>query len=153
MLVDYVEVAQAPDTAERFSTSFVDDTAGWKRVQLPFAAFARDATQPSGAPDNGLTLSAVHGLSIDLPAGVTYLDAIRVGPVADVVEPGPSAGPGTGPGRAAGCRCRRPAPPRRFLSATGADLRLAWLAALVLVAGVSLVVVRRRRLVWWRPSR
>ncbi len=38
MLVDYVRVYQGPDTAERFETTFIDDTPGWKEVSLPFSA-------------------------------------------------------------------------------------------------------------------
>jgi beta-glucanase (GH16 family) len=88
MKVDYVRVYQAPDTAERFETTFVDNTVGWKKVVLPFNAFKRSATQPVNAPNNGLTLTQAQGYRFDLagtppisaPSAVTgefYLDDVR----------------------------------------------------------------------------
>ncbi|MGD8794748.1 MAG: carbohydrate binding domain-containing protein, partial [Anaerolineae bacterium] len=45
------------DTSERFAYEFVDDTAGWRYISIPWASFFRDyAYQPPGAPDDGLTL-------------------------------------------------------------------------------------------------
>lgn len=67
MLVDYVRVYQGPDTAERFETTFIDDTPGWKQVSLPFAGFTRSAWQPKGAPNDGLTLTNVWGYGLVLP--------------------------------------------------------------------------------------
>jgi beta-glucanase (GH16 family) len=83
MLVDYVRVYQASDTAERFETSFIDDTPGWKEVSLPFTSFSRSAWQPKGAPDDGLTLSEVWGYGLVLPprglsAGSLLLDKVRL---------------------------------------------------------------------------
>lgn len=69
MLVDYVRVYQGPDTAERFETTFTDDTPGWKQVYLPFTGFTRGAWQPEGAPNDGLTLSNVWGYGMVLPPG------------------------------------------------------------------------------------
>jgi beta-glucanase (GH16 family) len=83
MLVDYVRVFQGPDTAERFETSFVDDTPGWKEVSLPFPSFTRSAWQPKGAPNDGLTLSKVWGYGLVLPPrglanGSFLLDKVRL---------------------------------------------------------------------------
>jgi len=81
MQVDYVRVSQAPDTAERFEATFVDDFSGWKRVILPFSAFTRSAEQPLDAPNDGLTLSEVWGYSLELPAGsqgAFYLDEVQL---------------------------------------------------------------------------
>jgi len=87
--VDYVRVYQAPDTAERFETTFVDNTTGWRKVILPFNSFKRSATQPVGAPNDGLTLTTVHGYGFTLAApsaamsaasaltGQFYLDDVR----------------------------------------------------------------------------
>lgn len=162
-LIDYVEVMQAPDSAERFEATFVDDEAGWQQVSVPFDAFARSADQPEGAPDNGLTLSAVHGFGLafetDAPAGTEVLiDAIRLGVVDGGIDgpgdPGTPGGPGTpgtpgtpgqpGAGPGAGGPGAGSGTPGR-LSTTGADLLAAWVAALLLAAGGALVLEARRR--------
>lgn len=173
MLVDYVEVRQAPDTAERFAATFVDEEAGWQQVSVPFSAFERSAGQPAGAPDNGLTLTSVHGLglglagppsaalgsgdlrvaAIDTPATL-LLDEIRVG---DVVA-GPGTGPGpvvpgspTGPGTPA-VPPGGPAVPggstgtgAGSLGVTGIELWAVAASMVLLLAGTALVVVTRRR--------
>ena len=80
-LVDYVRVYQAADTAERFQASFVDNFTGWKRISVPFSNFTRSAVQPAGAPNDGLTLSAVNGYGFRLPqgaSGTAYLDQVRL---------------------------------------------------------------------------
>jgi len=79
MKVDYVRVYQAPDSAERFETAFVDNFSGWRKVNLPLQAFNRSADQPAGAPADGLTLSEVWGYGFRLPAGkqgVLYFDQV-----------------------------------------------------------------------------
>ncbi len=81
MKVDYVRVYQAPDTAERFTTTFTDNFSGWRRVLLPFRNFTRAASQPAGAPNDGLTLSQVWGYGFGLPSGASgtvYLDQVRL---------------------------------------------------------------------------
>jgi beta-glucanase (GH16 family) len=101
MLVDYVRVYQGPDTAERFETSFIDDTPGWKEVSLPFSGFTRSAWQPKGAPDDGLTLSQVWGYGLVLPpAGLTsgslLLDEVRlIQPLELMVTNTNQSGPGS----------------------------------------------------------
>jgi len=83
LLVDYVRVYQAPDTAERFEVSFVDDFIGWYEVVIPFDSLTRSAMQPLGAPDDGLSLNEVWGYGFSLPAGgtssgVLLLDQVRL---------------------------------------------------------------------------
>jgi beta-glucanase (GH16 family) len=101
MLVDYVRVYQGPDTAERFETTFVDDTPGWKEVSLPFTSFTRAAWQPKGAPNDGLTLSQVWGYGLVLPpgglaAGSLLLDKVRlIQPLELTVTNGNQSGPGS----------------------------------------------------------
>ncbi|MEV8274740.1 carbohydrate binding domain-containing protein [Microbacterium sp. NPDC077184] len=51
------------DDAERFSVRFVDDWSGWRFVELPFADFTRKNIG-NGAPDDGLTLTEMHGYGI-----------------------------------------------------------------------------------------
>jgi len=71
MLVDYVRVYQAENTSERFEASFTDNFTGWRKVSLPFSSFTRSATQPAGAPNDGLTLSEVWGYGLQLPEDST----------------------------------------------------------------------------------
>jgi beta-glucanase (GH16 family) len=71
LLVDYVRVYQAPDTAERFEATFTDSVAGWQQVVIPFSSLTRSAVQPAGAPDDGLTLTEVWGYGFELPDGGT----------------------------------------------------------------------------------
>ena len=79
MAVDYIRIYQAGDTAERFEATFVDDVAGWRQVQIPFADFVRRAGQPVDAPDDGLTLTEVWGYGFELPRGGSFLlDQVRV---------------------------------------------------------------------------
>jgi beta-glucanase (GH16 family) len=83
MLVDYVRVFQGPDTAERFESTFIDDTPGWKEVSLPFSSFTRSHWQPKDAPNDGLTLSQVWGYGLVLPprgltSGGVLLDKVRL---------------------------------------------------------------------------
>ncbi|MBX3056033.1 MAG: family 16 glycosylhydrolase [Anaerolineae bacterium] len=81
MTVDYVRVYQAADTAERFETSFVDNFNGWRQIFLPFSDFQRSASQPDGAPNDGLTLTEVWGYGFNLPATFSqplHLDQVRL---------------------------------------------------------------------------
>jgi beta-glucanase (GH16 family) len=79
--VDYVRVYQAPDSAERFESSFSDNFSGWRQISLPFTGFTRSATQPAGAPSDGLNLNSVHGYGFVLPTaanGLVTIDQVRV---------------------------------------------------------------------------
>jgi len=67
LLIDYVRVYQAEDTAECFESSFTDRFTGWKLIYLPFDEFTRSADQPAGAPDDGLNLNEVEGYCLSLP--------------------------------------------------------------------------------------
>ena len=78
---------QAPDstfdTAERFYDRIEDDYTGWKQFTLPFSDFKRRTDfQPSGAPNDGLTLEQVSGYAFIFPAGVgaqvAYLDKVML---------------------------------------------------------------------------
>jgi beta-glucanase (GH16 family) len=70
------------DTAERFAYEFVDHSAGWRHILIPWGAFFRDyAYQPPGAPNDGLTLTNVQAYALALPSGTSatvYLDDVRV---------------------------------------------------------------------------
>ena len=72
------------DSAERFYFRFDDDTAGWKLVEIPFTDFQRRTDfQPGGAPDDGLTLTEVHGYALGFPpdGGVertNYIDDVMI---------------------------------------------------------------------------
>ncbi|PKN92841.1 MAG: hypothetical protein CVU44_12480 [Chloroflexi bacterium HGW-Chloroflexi-6] len=80
MLIDYVRVYQGPDNAQRFESSFVDDSTGWKLVTLPYSEFVSSATQPVGAASNAHPLlTNVRGYGFELPntAGSFKLDDVR----------------------------------------------------------------------------
>ena len=62
--VELLDNGSSADTAERFEYRFRDDFKGWKRVSVPPESFSRSPDgQPAGAPQDGLTLSAVRGLA------------------------------------------------------------------------------------------
>ncbi|HRQ39532.1 MAG TPA: carbohydrate binding domain-containing protein [Chloroflexota bacterium] len=76
-----MRVYQAADTAERFDASFVDNFSGWRQIFLPFDDFQRSASQPAGAPNDGLTLTEVWGYGFNLPASFSqtlHLDQVRL---------------------------------------------------------------------------
>lgn len=104
MLVDYVRVYQGPDTAERWEATVTDSFTGWQQVVVPFEDFTRSATQPEGAPDDGLTLEEVWGYGFTLPSGGTSTGTVRLDDVRVELAPPPTemtvtsadnAGPGT----------------------------------------------------------
>jgi hypothetical protein len=49
------------DNWERFIYEFSDDVEGWRQVSVPFSQFKRRDFQRDGAPNDGFTLTAVHG--------------------------------------------------------------------------------------------
>lgn len=74
---------QDGDSAERWVYRFVDDSFGWKQVEIPFIEFERrEDWQPDGAPDDGLNLNAVSGYAMNFPVGVgsnvAIIDEIRL---------------------------------------------------------------------------
>lgn len=69
--------------SELFESSFLDDVAGWKRVETKFADFTRRTDyQPGGAPTDGeLDLVAMFGYAMRLPAnasGTLAWDEVQV---------------------------------------------------------------------------
>jgi beta-glucanase (GH16 family) len=97
MLVDHVRVWGAPDTAERFEATFVDEVDGWQQVTIPFDRLTRSSDQPEGAPDDGLTLTEAWGYEILAPAGTSFrLDDVRLSLADEVVVTSlADRGPGT----------------------------------------------------------
>jgi beta-glucanase (GH16 family) len=82
----------ATDTSERFDYQFVDDTAGWRYISIPFADFTRATDfQPAGAPDDGFTLTEIWAWAIILPLGAdtVAIDDVGLGlPIIDDFESG-----------------------------------------------------------------
>lgn len=88
MLVDYVRVYQGPDNAQRFESSFVDNSTDWQLVTLPYSGFIPSASQPAGAATNtSPVLTHVRGYGFELPSvdGSFKLDDVRG--VLDVTAP------------------------------------------------------------------
>ena len=80
MTVDYVRVSQGPDVAQRFESSFVDDSTAWKQVTLPYADFVSSASQPGGAASNAhplLTHARGYGFEFPSASGTFKLDDVR----------------------------------------------------------------------------
>lgn len=91
MTVDYVRVYQGPDTAERWEASFTDNFSGWQKVVIPFSSFTRGATQPAGAPNDGLNLDSVWGYGFTLPEGGTTSGVLRLDQARLELAPPPTA--------------------------------------------------------------
>ncbi|GAA5044601.1 beta-glucosidase [Thermocatellispora tengchongensis] len=72
----------AAGSAELFDASFVDDVAGWRKIQVPFRDFKRRTDyQPGGAPTDGrLELTGMWGYAFRLPAasGTMIFDDVRI---------------------------------------------------------------------------
>ncbi|HBX68549.1 MAG TPA: hypothetical protein DEH25_03975 [Chloroflexi bacterium] len=69
------------DGGEGFEALFTDNVAGWKLVSLPWEAFTRASWQPGGAPNDGLTLTAVSAYGFFLipgTGGQLYFDQVAV---------------------------------------------------------------------------
>lgn len=82
----------AGDSAERWAFRFVDDSRGWKLVEIPFIDFQRRTDfQPNGALDDGFNLNAVTGYAFGMPAGIggniAVIDDIRISLVEGVDQP------------------------------------------------------------------
>ncbi|MFB4281575.1 glycoside hydrolase family 3 N-terminal domain-containing protein [Nonomuraea sp. MTCD27] len=71
-----------PGNAELFESSFTDEAAGWRKVEVPFASFTRRTDyQPGGAPTDGeLDLVAVWGYAMRLPttSGTLTWDEVQL---------------------------------------------------------------------------
>ena len=58
------------DTSERFEYRFTDNFSGWKHFIVPWSAFTRRADwQPTGAPNDGFTKSAIWGFNLSVISG------------------------------------------------------------------------------------
>ena len=101
MLVDYVRVYQGPDTAERFETTFVDDTPGWKEVSVPFPSFTRSALAAEGRAQRRADVVERVGLRLRAAAGRSrerqlLLDKVRlIQPLELTVTNTNQSGPGS----------------------------------------------------------
>ncbi len=49
---------------EQFSSPFIDDSADWKRIEIPFEKFTRHSWQIENAPDDGFTKTSIEGFQI-----------------------------------------------------------------------------------------
>jgi hypothetical protein len=70
------------DTSERFAFEWNDTVAGWRFMEIPWTLFFRDpGFQPGGAPNDGLTLTAVKAYAFALPSGnskTIFVDDIKL---------------------------------------------------------------------------
>ncbi len=102
LLVDYIRVYQAPDTAEQWTATVPVTGTGWQQVTVPFSAFAPvgdAALEPLAA--GGLVPADVRGWSLTLDgAGTTSVD--RVALEAEIAAVPGDGGPGAGPGTPGG---------------------------------------------------
>ena len=75
------------DDAERFTYEFTDDFEGWRRIAIRFADMRRKDIH-NNAPDDGFTLSQVHGWALgalDTGGKVTYyIDHAGLSPAPEV---------------------------------------------------------------------
>ena len=82
-VLDNRNPGSSTDDAERWSVNFRDDFTGWQSLRFPFASFVRKEIG-NGAPNDGFTLTQVHGWtlgSLSSPGEVTYYvdDAVLYG--------------------------------------------------------------------------
>jgi beta-glucanase (GH16 family) len=80
MFIDLLEnrnPGSTTDDAERWTVTIPDDFSGWRYFEFPFSSFVRKDVG-NGAPNDGLTLDAVHGWAfgtVGTPGHLTfYLD-------------------------------------------------------------------------------
>lgn len=88
-ILDNRNPGSTSDDAERYTVSFVDDFSGWQLLEFPFASFVRKEIG-NGAPNDGFTLTEVHGWALgtlNTPGEVTFYvdDAVLYG-VAEIPE-------------------------------------------------------------------
>jgi beta-glucanase (GH16 family) len=80
MTFDYVRVYGAEDTSENFEYRFRDNFEGWQLITIPFSEFSRSASQPVGAPNDGLNLDTVWGYGLSISGAnpsETYIDKVE----------------------------------------------------------------------------
>jgi beta-glucanase (GH16 family) len=77
MFIDLLEnrnPGSTTDDAERWTVALTDDFIGWRYIEFPFADFTRKEVG-NGAPNDGLTLTEVHGWAfgtVGTPGPLTY---------------------------------------------------------------------------------
>lgn len=69
------------DDAERFTVTFADDWNGWRFVQFSFEDFVRKNVN-NGAPDDGFTLSEMHGFAIGIEPAAGRSPILQIDDVA-----------------------------------------------------------------------
>ena len=76
---DNRKVNSTVDDTEIFSYSFIDNFGGWRRFEVRFEDFRRKDIG-NGAPNDGFTLTDVHGWAFGSTGlvGTTYLDAVQI---------------------------------------------------------------------------
>ena len=89
-VIDNRNPGSTTDDGERFSVAFADDFSGWQRFEFPFADFVRKEIG-NGAPNDGFTLTQVHGwafgmLGTDGVSQTYYLDDVSLYGIADIPE-------------------------------------------------------------------
>jgi beta-glucanase (GH16 family) len=88
-LLDNRNPGSTTDDAERWTVAFTDNFTGWQKFEFPFADFTRKEIG-NGAPNDGLTLTEVHGwafgtLNTDGPI-TYYMDDVALYGFAEVPE-------------------------------------------------------------------
>ena len=80
LFIDVIDNRNTPpranDDAERYTIAFTDNVSGWQQIKIPFASFTRKEIG-NGAPNDGFTLSEVHGWAFGVTtpgAHVYYVD-------------------------------------------------------------------------------
>ncbi|MBP8003098.1 MAG: family 16 glycosylhydrolase [Chloroflexi bacterium] len=88
-LLDNRSANSTGDDAERWTHNIPDDFSGWAYFEIPFTDFRRKDIG-NGAPNDGLTLTAVHGYAVGtfgtVPMGPqsVYVDEVQVYGVAPI---------------------------------------------------------------------
>ena len=87
-LLDNRNPGSTTDDAERFVFNITDDFSGWQYFEIPFGNFVRKEIG-NGAPNDGLTLTQVHGWALGmLNTGgneyTYYMDQVEVYGVAEI---------------------------------------------------------------------
>jgi beta-glucanase (GH16 family) len=94
-LLDNRNSGSTSDDAERYTATFVDDVAGWRLLEFPFAGFTRKEIG-NGAPADGLGLFEMHGWAV----GVLGTDGALTFYIDDVSLYGEAEPPGVSVGLA-----------------------------------------------------
>jgi endo-1,4-beta-D-glucanase Y len=69
------------DNSERYEYKFTDNFSGWRYISVPWASFQRRGDwQPTGAPNDGFTLTQIWGISLApiTGAGGFQLDQVQL---------------------------------------------------------------------------